>query len=77
MKIKVYAPSNSNHEVLDDNGFLELPKGSTLKDVLKKIGISTLSARILLCRVNYEKSSLNKELKDGDTITFFTPLSGG
>lgn len=77
MKIKVYAPSNSNHEALDDNGFLELPEGSTLKDALKKIGVNALSARILLCRVNYEKSSLNRKLKDGDTVTFFTPLSGG
>lgn len=77
MRIKIYVPAFINHEQIDRNGWLEVPEGSTLKDVYKQLKVPPALRPILLCSVNYEKARLNKELKEGDVVSVFFPISGG
>lgn len=78
MKIRVYAPIiAADTEPLDDRGFLELPEGSSLKDVYKALKIPRVLRRILICTVNYRLEKLSRELEDGDTVSFFGPVAGG
>ena len=78
MKIKVYAPViAADTEVLDDYGCLELPPDSALRDVYKSLKIPWALRRILLCTVNYRLEKLSKKLEDGDSVSFFGPITGG
>ncbi|MBT3226869.1 MAG: hypothetical protein HN580_18265 [Deltaproteobacteria bacterium] len=77
MKIKVYAPLFGESELLDDNGYLELPEGAILRDLYKKLKIPLLLRNGIVCQVNYERCKANKKLADGDTVSFIGPLSGG
>lgn len=77
MRIKVYPGPFCNTEVLDEDGFLDLEEGATLYDVIKKIKYPLLLRGLKLCTVNYEKTKMNTKLKDGDIVSFFTPLAGG
>lgn len=77
MKIKVYPGPFCNQDVLDEDGFLNLEEGSTLTDVYKKLKFPFPLRSMGLCMVNYEKVKMSTKLKDGDTVSFFTPLAGG
>ncbi len=77
MKVKVYAPAFLNAALIDERGFLEVPAGSTLRDIYKILQVPLLLRPVLLCSVNYEKSPMNRKLEEGDTISFFFPISGG
>jgi molybdopterin converting factor small subunit len=77
MKVRVFPGPFCSADALDEDGFLYLDAGSTLSDVYKKLKYPVPLRGLGLCMVNYEKSKMNKVLNDGDTISFFTPLSGG
>lgn len=77
MKVKVYAPMFGDTAPLDDNGYLELPEGSRLGDVYKKLKIPLLLRNSLVCSVNYEPGKAGRKLSEGDIISFIGPLSGG
>lgn len=77
MKVKVFPPHGSDFSRLDERGWLELPEGSTVEDVLQAVRCSRLKAKLLLCSLNGERVSLRTKLKDGDVIGFFSPVSGG
>lgn len=77
MKIKVYAPMFGDTDLLDENGFLELPEAAVLGDVYKKLKIPLLLRNSLVCSVNYEPGKAHRKLSDGDIISFIGPLSGG
>lgn len=77
IRVKVYAPSWCNIQVLDEQGCISMPEGSTLSDVLGRIKMPKLAARILLAAVNSETKPLNTELKDGDRVSFFAMMAGG
>lgn len=77
IRIKVYAPSWCNIEALDERGWIEMPDGSTLADVLKQIKMPKFAAKILLAAVNSEKKPLDTVLKDGDRVSFFAIMAGG
>lgn len=47
----------------------------TIRDILKAYNIPEEEATIIL--VNGLHSSLEKELKDGDTVSIFPPVGGG
>lgn len=77
IKVKVYAPAFSSFQHVDDDNFMELPAGATLKDVFRCLKIPLPLRPFLVCTVNYEKAGLNTPLDNGDVVSFFTPLAGG
>jgi molybdopterin converting factor small subunit len=77
IRVKVYAPSWCDIEVLDERGWIDLPEGSTLADVLKQIKMPKFAAKILLAAVNSEKKPLDTVLEDGDMVSFFAMMAGG
>jgi molybdopterin converting factor small subunit len=77
MKIKVYAPGFLDFNYIDENGYMELEDGSTINEVFKKLKVPFYMKKFLIFSVNYEKASLKTRLKEGDTVSFLTPLSGG
>ena len=77
MRVRVYSPGFTDLSILDEGGFADLPDGATLGDLLKKLKAPFRPGLVLFYRVNYEKASLSRVLSDGDTISFFAPLSGG
>jgi molybdopterin converting factor small subunit len=77
IRVKVYAPSWCDIEVLDERGWIDLPEGSTLADVLKQIKMPKFAAKVLLAAVNSEKKPLDTVLEDGDMVSFFAMMAGG
>ena len=54
---------------------LELPEGTTVGDLLNRLGISAEMAALLL--VNGTHQSPDTALKDGEVVAIFPPLAGG
>ncbi len=77
MRIKVYLPPYLKSRRLDENGYVTMEEGSTLGDLFKLLEIPFPHGTVHLCRVNYEKAALDRELKDGDIVSFFSLISGG
>jgi molybdopterin converting factor small subunit len=77
MLIKVYAPAFINRSALDENGFLYSEETLSLKQLYRLLKVPLLLRPILLCSVNYEQVPMNTPLKDGDVVSFITPISGG
>ena len=77
MRIRVYAPANADHSVLDEGGFIELPTGARLRDLHRALRIPLLARPLLLCAVNYRISGPGLVLKDGDTVSYFSMAGGG
>ena len=77
MRVKVLPPHGCDRSTLDERSWAELPEGSTVKDVLRLVRCSPLKAKLLLVSVNGVRSSLDRELREGDVVGFFFPISGG
>ena len=77
MKVKVLPPHGCDRSALDERSWLDLPEGGTVCDVLRLIRCSSVKAKLLLISVNGERSSLNRELHEGDVVGFFFPAVGG
>ncbi len=79
MRIRVYLPPylKTDDSKLDRDGYIELEEGTTLRELFKTLKVPLPYGMVHLCRVNYEKASLDRELKDGDTVSFFAIISGG
>ena len=73
MKIKVVAPVEIRE--LDQEGSLNLPDGSRVRDVLKLLMLNP--ARLLPVSVNGQQVPKSQRLKDGDVVVLIYPLSGG
>lgn len=77
LRIKVFPPHGCDRSALDERGWVEMPEGSRVSDMLKIIRCSPARAKLLLISVNGVRTPLNRELKDGDVIGFFAPVTGG
>ena len=77
MKVKVIPPLGSDRSALDERGWMDVPAGTTVSDVLRIIRCNPVKAKLLLVSVNGERVSLRTELHDGDVVGFFSPVSGG
>ena len=77
IRVKVYAPPWCRVDKLDERGWLELPEGSVLADVLKVIHLSRSVALLLRASINGVCSSSSTRLENGDVIGFFSLFSGG
>ena len=73
MRIKVVAPAEIRE--LDTDGYLNLPEGSRVRDVLKLLKLHP--ARLLPVSVNGEQVKRSQHLEDGDVVVIIYPLSGG
>jgi len=77
MRVKVLPPAGCDRSALDRKSWMELPEGSTVRDVLRIIKCSPVKAGLLLVSVNGERTKLSRELHDGDVVGFFSLVSGG
>jgi molybdopterin converting factor small subunit len=77
IKVKVYLPPYFKRTGLDEQGYSVLESGSTLKDLFEKLKIPFPAGTVHLCRLNYENATLQQKLEDGDTVSFFSLISGG
>jgi sulfur carrier protein ThiS len=69
VNLKKYAPA-------DDSSFeIQLEPGATVKTVLEILKIPADEKAIVL--VNGRNSNQSNSLKDKDTITLYSPISGG
>jgi molybdopterin converting factor small subunit len=77
MRIRVYAPRFADHSRIDEDGFVTLPDGATLDELLKTLRIPFRPGAVLFCTVNYARVPRSTLLTDGDTVGFFALVSGG
>ena len=77
MRIRVYAPRFADRSRIDDDGYVDLPSGATLDDLLKALKIPFRPGAALFCTVNYARVPRATALQDGDTVGFFSLVSGG
>ncbi len=77
IKVKVYLPPYLEHSQLNERGYILIEEGATLRDLFKKLRVPFPAGAVHLCRLNYEKVSLKQKLEDGDTVSFFSLISGG
>jgi molybdopterin converting factor small subunit len=77
MKVKVYAPGFINHDLIDNNGWVELAENVSVNQLFKQLKVSALTRVIVTSFVNYEPARMNTRLKDGDVVSLMFPISGG
>ena len=77
MKVKVHAPAFCSFKYIDEHGDMILPDQARLNDVYKKLRVPLPLRKLLFAAVNYRRAKLNTKLKNGDVVSFLTPLSGG
>ena len=77
MRVKILPPPGCDRSALDERSWAELPEGSRVRDALRLVRCAPLKAKLLLVSVNGERKPLSHELRDGDVVGFFFPVSGG
>ena len=77
IKVKVFVPVFINHDNVDGDGFVTLKDTANMTDLYRKLKLPLLFRLSILFWVNYEQAKWNTQLKDGDTITFLFPVTGG
>lgn len=77
MRVRVYPPPFGKADSIDEKGFVDLPEGTTLKALLKRLKVPFRVGMVHLCLVNQEKARLSQVLREGDTVSFLVLLSGG
>jgi len=77
MLVKVYAPAFCSHDLIMDNGCVDLNEGTTLIQLLKKLEMPMLLRRMPIVFVNYDRVGLSTVLKDGDTVSILGMVAGG
>lgn len=77
MRIRVFPPMFIEAKGLDEEGYIEVPDGISLKKLMKIIKVPVTLAPLLMCSVNYRKVKVKEELREGDVVTFINIVSGG
>lgn len=77
MLVKVYAPAYCRHDLIMDNGCVELNEGTTLIQLLKKIEMPLLLRRMPIVFVNYDRVKMSTKLNDGDTVSILGMVASG
>lgn len=77
MRIKVYPPPGFKSDKINERGWMELPEGSTLGDVVRMIRVPRILAKLLIVSVNGVKSDFDTVLNNGDSVGFFSLIAGG
>lgn len=77
MRVQVFVPAFAKIELLDDDNFIELNEGCSLRNLQRKLRVPLIYRPFVSCLVNYEKVSFSTKLKEGDVVSFYTVVSGG
>lgn len=77
MKVRVYAPPLADPAAIDSDGFVTMPEGATLGELLASLRVPLRPLAALLCMVNWRRATLRTKLRDGDTVGFVGLLPGG
>jgi molybdopterin converting factor small subunit len=77
MKITFRLFANLRSFAVSTDGFGELilPEGSTVKDACEALAIPPETERVMLLNGRHAKE--NHPLSNGDSLTFFPPITGG
>ncbi len=75
--ITVYMPILFHSDKVNNMSEMTVADGTTLYRVLRELKIPLIVSKVMLCMVNHKKEPLSYRLKEGDTISFLTPVSGG
>jgi sulfur-carrier protein len=70
--VKLFATLREERFAVD---VLEFESVTTVRDVIRHLGISEKEAALIL--LNSRHASLSTELSDGDTLAIFPPVGGG
>jgi len=73
----VFAPAFIDHKTIDDTGCVTMSDGSTINDLYNLLHLPIPLRLSYFCNINYEPAKKNTPLKDGDTVSFLFPISGG
>ena len=73
--VKSYASMKKYLACLPVDGALDIPEGSPVGAVLKRLGIPPEMKKVIL--VNGRHRSQDHVLRAGDTLILFPPLEGG
>jgi len=73
----VFVPAFINHENVDCDGFVTINDSAKMTDLYRQLKLPFPLRLSILFFVNYEQAKWNTRLKDGDTITFLFPVTGG
>jgi len=77
IKVKVFVPAFINHDNVDSDSYVTLNDGATMTYLYRQLKLPFPLRLSILFFVNYEQAKWNTRLKDGDTITFLFPVTGG
>lgn len=77
MKIKVYPPPFIKADALDQDNFIDIDEGGTVRQVYQKLRIPLFLSPYIYCTVNYKKATLDTSLKKGDIVSYISFISGG
>ena len=77
MKIsfRLFANLRSFSPLTDGCGELDLAEGSTVRTVSDVLGIHSETERVILLNGHHAKE--DTRLSEGDSLTFFPPMTGG
>lgn len=77
MKIELYAPGVCDLSKVDEDGYIDVPEGTTYGQLLKMIKLPFIWRKVFPCFLNYEKKPLDTVLHNEDVVSIFTPMAGG
>jgi len=77
MLVRVYAPAFCNHDLIMDNGCVELKEGTTLIQLLRMLKMPMLLRRMPIVFVNYDRVKMSTVLKDEDTVSILGMVASG
>ena len=62
---------------LGAGGEVEVPVGTTVGDLMSRLGVSGTQQRYLLAYVNGKKQTMSYALQQDDKVQLFLPIGGG
>jgi hypothetical protein len=77
MQVKVYLTSFGDRSALNQDNMLELDKGATLRQAVRKLNIPFAIRRLPIITVNQKRARLSDLLQEGDSIAFIGYHVGG
>jgi molybdopterin synthase sulfur carrier subunit len=75
VKVKPYGFSKKRPFALRESGEVQLPEGSDLNALLKRVGIPEGMKVVVIVNGRHQPGTYL--LQPGDDVTFFPPLEGG
>jgi molybdopterin converting factor small subunit len=77
IKVRVYAPGFISHEAIDQDGYVQLAEGSSVRHLYRKMQVSLIARLLVTSFVNYEPAKMNRKLEENDIVSLMFPVSGG